>query len=91
MLTPRARRSGSGPRCAARSRRACNQAIVALLLEHGAVPADHDLYLAGFAGDDHECLRLLPDACANVGEIAAQALAASISQDDAEGVRLGVV
>ena len=34
--------------------------------ERGAVPGDHDLYLAGFADDDHQCLRLLlshlPDA-----------------------------
>ncbi|HET7013437.1 MAG TPA: ankyrin repeat domain-containing protein [Streptosporangiaceae bacterium] len=67
---------------------ACNQAIVRLLLERGAVPADHDLYLAGFAGDDHECLRLLLAAAGNVGEIAAEALAAPISLDDTEGVRL---
>lgn len=67
---------------------ACNQAIAALLLERGAVPADHDLYLAGFADDDHECLRLLLGASANVGEIAAMALAAPISQDDVEGVQL---
>jgi ankyrin repeat protein len=36
-----------------------NQAIVRLLLERGAVPDDRDLYLAGFAGDNHQTLRLL--------------------------------
>ena len=36
-----------------------NPPVVALLLERGAVPDDHDLYLAGFGGDDHESLRLL--------------------------------
>ncbi len=67
---------------------ACNQAIVALLLERGAVPADHDLYLAGFADDDHECLRLLLAASGDLADIAAEALAAPISSGDAEGVRL---
>ena len=38
---------------------AANPLITRLLLERGAVPGDHDLYLAGFADDNHECLRLL--------------------------------
>ena len=38
---------------------AANPQIVGLLLERGAVPDDHDLYLAGFGGDDHQSLRLL--------------------------------
>jgi hypothetical protein len=67
---------------------ACNQAIVRLLLGRGAVPSDDDLYLAGFADDEHECLRLLLAASPDVREIAVMALAAPISQDDAEGVRL---
>lgn len=64
-----------------------NPAIVALLLDRGAEPADDDLYLAGF-GDDHECLRMLIDAAGDVREIARMALAAPISGNDAEGVRL---
>jgi hypothetical protein len=38
---------------------AANPLITRLLLERGAVPGDHDLYLAGSADDNHECLRLL--------------------------------
>ena len=34
---------------------AANPLITRLLLERGAVPGDHDLYLAGFADDNHEC------------------------------------
>ena len=65
-----------------------NPAIVALLLERGAVPDDHDLYLAGFGGDDHESLRLLLGASTDVARVAEQALAAPLSLNDAEGVRL---
>jgi hypothetical protein len=36
------------PRCAVAG--AVNPLITRLLLERGAVPGDHDLYLAGFAG-----------------------------------------
>lgn len=63
-----------------------NPAIVRLLLDRGAVPDDHDLYLACFGGDDHESLRLLLDRTADVG--ATTALAAPISTGDTEGVRL---
>ena len=66
---------------------AANPPITRLLLEHGAVPDDHDLYLAGFGDDDHQCLRLLLRA-ANVPEIARTALSAPISTNDTEGVRL---
>ena len=53
-----AQRAGWTPlRCAVAG--AANPLITELLLERGAVPGDHDLYLAGFADDDHECLRLL--------------------------------
>jgi len=62
--------------------------IVALLLERGAVPDDHDLYLAGFGGDDHQSLRLMLRHATNVAGLAKMALAAPISLDDAEGVRL---
>jgi ankyrin repeat protein len=67
---------------------AANAPIVALLLERGAVPDDHDLYLAGFGGDDHESLRRMLAHATDVAGMAKMALAAPISQDDAEGVRL---
>jgi ankyrin repeat protein len=67
---------------------ATNAPIVALLLEHGAVPDDHDLYLAGFGGDDHQSLRLMLAHATDVAGMAEMALAAPISQNDTEGVRL---
>jgi ankyrin repeat protein len=67
---------------------AANPLITRLLLERGAVPGDHDLYLAGFADDNRECLRLLLDHAGNVAQIARMALAAPISANDAGGVRL---
>jgi ankyrin repeat protein len=67
---------------------AANPAIVSLLLERGAVPNDHDLYLAGFGGDDHQSLRLLLAAVTDVPGLARMALAAPISLNDTEGVRL---
>jgi hypothetical protein len=62
--------------------------LITRLLERGAVPGDQDLYLAGFGDDDHECLRLLLGHAGNVAGIARTALAAPISTNDAEGVRL---
>ena len=83
----RSPRSGWTPlRCAVAG--AANPAITGLLLERGAVPEDHDLYLAGFGGDDHESLRLLLRHAADVTGLAEQALAAPLSLNDAEGVRL---
>ena len=67
---------------------AANPPVVALLLERGAVPEDQDLYLAGFGGDDHESLRLLLGATTDVAGVAEQALAAPLSLNDIEGVRL---
>jgi hypothetical protein len=67
---------------------ATNTPIVRLLLERGAVPDDHDLYLAGFGGDSHECLRLLLDHTTDVAGVARMALAAPISTNYLEGVRL---
>ena len=67
---------------------AANPLITALLLERGAVPGDHDLYLAGFADDNHECLRQLLFHAADVARLARMALAAPISINDAEGVHL---
>ena len=67
---------------------AANPLITRLLLERGAVPGDHDLYLAGFADDNHECLRLLLFHAADVTQLAPMALAAPISLHDAERVHL---
>jgi ankyrin repeat protein len=67
---------------------ATNPPVVALLLERGAVPDDHDLYLAGFGGDEHESLRLMLGHATDVARLAEMALAAPISQNDTEGVRL---
>ena len=67
---------------------AANPQIVGLLVERGAVPDDHDLYLAGFGGDDHQSLRLLLRHAVDVAGLAEQALAAPVSLGDTEGVRL---
>src|SRR5580704_4478914 len=67
---------------------AANPLITRLLLERGAVPGDHDLYLAGFADDNHECLRLLLVHAADIAQLARMALAAPLSLNDAEGVHL---
>jgi ankyrin repeat protein len=65
-----------------------NRLVVQLLLDRGAVPDDHDLYLAGFGHDRHELLPLLLAHVPNVREIAEQALAAPVGSDDAESARL---
>jgi ankyrin repeat protein len=65
-----------------------NRQIAELLLAHGAVPDDHDLYLAGFAHDRLELLPLLVAHVPDVHEIAEQALAAPLSNDDVETARL---
>jgi ankyrin repeat protein len=67
---------------------AANPLITSLLLERGAVPADDDLYLAAFGDDNHECLRLLLARAADVAQLARMALAAPISTNDTQGVRL---
>jgi ankyrin repeat protein len=64
-----------------------NRAVVELLLELGATPDDRDLYLAGFAHDRRELLPLLLGHLPDVREVARQALAAPISNEDIEGVR----
>jgi ankyrin repeat protein len=79
------RRDGWTPlRCAVAG--AANPQIVALLLDRGAVPSDHDLYLACFGGDADQSLRLLlergPDMAQSV------ALSAPVSTGDTEAVRL---
>jgi len=67
---------------------AANPLITRLLLERGAVPGDHDLYLAGFGEDGRECLRLLLGHTSDVAQIARMALAAPISTNYIEGARL---
>jgi Ankyrin repeats (3 copies)/Ankyrin repeat len=64
-----------------------NPAITRLLLERGAMPADSQLYLAGFE-PDHHCLRLLLEHAPDVRAIARQAMAAPLSGKDTEGVRM---
>jgi ankyrin repeat protein len=65
---------------------AANPPITRLLLERGAVPDDHDLYLACFGGDDSQCLRLLLGQAGNVA--GTSALGAAISTGDTVAVRL---
>jgi ankyrin repeat protein len=67
---------------------AANPLITSLLLERGAVPGDDDLYLAAFGDDNHECLRLLLAHADDVAQVARMALAAPISTNDTQGVRL---
>jgi ankyrin repeat protein len=62
-----------------------NPGITALLLEHGARPEDHSLYLAAF-DRDHECLRLLLPYAADIA--ATTALSAPISTGDVTAARL---
>ena len=62
-----------------------NPAVTRLLLEHGARPDDHALYLAAFESD-HECLRLLLPYAPDIA--ATTALSAPISTGDVAGVRL---
>lgn len=86
---PSARAGGRGGdwsalRCAVAG--AANPGITKLLLERGAVPDDHDVYLACFGGDDHESLRLVVEHCDDLHE--STALAAPISTGDTEGVRI---
>ena len=65
---------------------AANPDIVRLLLDQGAVPDDHDLYLACFGDDDRESLRLLLGRAPDVSETTA--LSAPISTGDIEAVRM---
>jgi ankyrin repeat protein len=62
-----------------------NPAVTGLLLEHGARPDDHVLYLAAFESD-HGCLRLLLPYAPDIA--ATTALSAPISTGDVAGVRL---
>lgn len=65
-----------------------NRPIVELLLGYGGGVDDEGLYLAGFAHDRHQLLPLLLEHVANVTETAQQALAAPISNNDEESVRI---
>ena len=65
---------------------AANPAITRLLLERGAVPDDHDMYLACFGDDNRESLRLLLDRAPDMTE--STALSAPISTGDTEAVRM---
>jgi ankyrin repeat protein len=65
-----------------------NQPIVELLLANGARPTDENLYLAGVAHDRHELLPILIDRTPSLAEVAEQALAAPISNNDSESARM---
>jgi ankyrin repeat protein len=65
---------------------AANPAIARLLLNRGATPDDHDLYLACFGDDNHESLRLLLEHAPDIRQ--STALSAPISTGDTEAVRL---
>ncbi len=64
-----------------------NRPIIELLFAKGAHADDHDLYLAGFAHDRDELLRLLLGHAPDSSELR-QALAAPISSNDTEAARL---
>jgi hypothetical protein len=88
---PAGPREGWSPlRCAAAitNNGPANEPVMRLLLERGAEPEDHDLYLAAFGADEHRCLRLLLEHTPRAREIVAQALSAPISSGDSEGLRL---
>ncbi|MGH2852114.1 MAG: ankyrin repeat domain-containing protein [Solirubrobacteraceae bacterium] len=70
-------------RCAAA---AGSTTVAELLLERGAVPEDHDLYLAAFA--NRETLALLVEHMPDVAGTVEMAMAAPISIGDTEAVRL---
>jgi ankyrin repeat protein len=97
--SPRARTGGpAGPsdgwsplRCAIAitNNGPANEPVMRLLLEHGARPDDHDLYLAGFAADhEHRCLRLLLERTSHPVAVIAQAMSAPVSTGDADALRL---
>jgi ankyrin repeat protein len=64
---------------------AANPGITRLLLEHGARPDDHVLYLAAFE-KDHECLQLVLPCAPDIATTTA--LSAPISTGDVAGARL---
>jgi ankyrin repeat protein len=86
--TPQGRAAGAWTPLGCAVAGEANPAIVRMLLERGAVPDDRDLYLAGFADDDHETLRLLLQHAGDVAGTARSALGAPISSGDIVGVRL---
>lgn len=85
---PAGRSEGPGSwtplRCAVAG--AANPGIVRLLLARGVTPENDDLYLACFGDDNRESLSLLLEHAPDIGDTTA--LAAPISTDDTETVRL---
>ena len=83
--TTSGQRAGWTPlRCAVAG--AANPGITRLLLNRGATPSDHDLYLACFGDDGHQSLRLLLERAPEMRR--STALSAPISTGDTEAVRL---
>jgi ankyrin repeat protein len=65
---------------------AANPDIIRLLLERGAIPDDHDLYLSSFGDDGRESLQLLLARAGDISE--STALSAPISTSYTEAVRM---
>jgi ankyrin repeat protein len=89
-LRPRGRGGWKPLRCviAVSNSGPSNRQIIQLLLDRGAAPDDHDLYLAGFARDRHQLLPMLIAETPNLAEVAEQALAAPVSNGDTESARM---
>jgi hypothetical protein len=93
---PGVRTAGPGRRGGGRTALGCTTAcasggvsnlpVIRLLLERGAVPDDHDLYLASFAADATQCLRLLLEHVPSI--TVSTALAAPLSTGNVEAVRV---
>lgn len=62
--------------------------VIRLVLEHGAVPQDHDFYLASFAPDPPRCMRALLDHTPDVAATVDAAFSGPISTGDVESCRL---
>jgi ankyrin repeat protein len=86
-LKPSPRWTPLGCAIAATNSGPANLPIIELLLGHGARPADEDIYLAGFAHDRHELLRLLLPHVSDPAELR-HAFASPIDNNDAESLRL---
>jgi ankyrin repeat protein len=82
--TSRQRAGWTPLRCAVAG--AANPQITRLLLDRGAIPSDHDLYLACFGDDGHQSLRLLLERAPKMSR--STALSAPVSTGDTEAVRL---
>jgi aminoglycoside 6'-N-acetyltransferase len=65
-----------------------NEPLIAMLLDHGAVPDDGDLYMVGFARNASSALRLLLEHMPDLAGSAWMALATPIGKGDTASVRV---